>query len=82
MTREQAVAVALAAREEKEVPPAAEVAAAEECFIELGDPDPEKPAPVRDVRAWLVRFDFEGGRWVELAVDRRTAQVVRVQRSR
>jgi hypothetical protein len=34
------------------------------------------------VRAWLVRFDFEGGRWVELAVDSKTAQVVRVRRSR
>ena len=30
----------------------------------------------------LVRFDFEGGRWVELAVDSKTAQVVRVRRSR
>lgn len=82
MTREQAVAIAEAAREEKEIPPDAEVAATEECFIELGGPDPEQPSQVRDVRVWLVRFDFEGGRWVELAVDGKTAQVVRVQRSR
>jgi hypothetical protein len=82
MTREQAVAAAEAAREEKEVPPGAAIAAAEECFIELAGPDPEQPAPARDVRAWLVRFDFEGGRWVELAVDSKTVQVVRVRRSR
>jgi hypothetical protein len=82
MTQEQAVAVAEAARDEKEVPPEAAFAAAEECFIELAGPDPEQPAPVRDVRVWLVRFDYEGGRWVELAVDSNTTQVVRVQRSR
>jgi hypothetical protein len=82
MTREQAVAIADAAREEKEVPPAAALGAVEQCFIELGDPDPEKPSPVRDVRVWLVRYDFEGGRWVELAVDDKSGQIVRVLRSR
>lgn len=82
MTREQAVAIAEAAREEKEVPQGAELGAAEQCFIELGDPDPEKPSPVRDVRAWLVRYDFEGGRWVELAVEDTSGQIVRVLRSR
>jgi hypothetical protein len=82
MTQAQARAIADAAREEKQVPPGADFGAAEECFIELGGPDPEQPSPVRDVRAWLVRYDFEGGRWVELAVDSKTGQIVRVQRSR
>ncbi|MFL5349713.1 MAG: hypothetical protein ACJ8AT_33365 [Hyalangium sp.] len=82
MNQEQAVAAAEAAREEKEVPPGAAVADVEQCFIELGDPDPEKPSPVRDVRAWLVRYHFQGGRWVELAVDDKTGQIVRVRRSR
>jgi hypothetical protein len=82
MTREQAVAIAEAAREEKEVPPGSELGGVEPCFIELGEGDPEKPSQVRDVRVWLVRYDFDGGRWVELAVEDKTGQIVRVQRSR
>jgi hypothetical protein len=82
VTREQAVATANAAREDKEVPPSARVASAEHQFIELGQGDLEKPSPVADVLVWLVRYVFEGGRWVELAVADKTAEVVRVRRSR
>jgi hypothetical protein len=80
--QEQAVAAANAAREEKGVPPEARVVSAERCYIELGQDNPEKPSPVRDLLVWLVRFVFDGGRWVELAVEDRTAHVVRVRRSR
>ena len=82
MRQEQAVAAANAAREDKDVPPQARFASAERQFIELGAEDAEKPSPVRDVLVWLVRYVFEGGRWVELAVADKTAEVVRVRRSR
>jgi hypothetical protein len=82
VTRDQAVAAADAAREDKEVPRGARVGSAERQYIELGEGEPEKPSPVRDVLVWLVRYVFEGGRWVELAVEDKTAQVVRVRRSR
>jgi hypothetical protein len=80
--REEAVATAEAAREEKEVPPESSVASAEQAYIELGTGEPEKPSPVRDVLAWLVRFQLGRGRWVELAVDDKLGKVVRVRRSR
>jgi hypothetical protein len=82
VTREQAVASANAAREDRNVPRDARVASAERQYIELGVEDAEKPQPVRDVLVWLVRYVFGGGRWVELAVADRTAEVVRVRRSR
>lgn len=82
MTRDQAVAAANAAREDREVPRGARVGAAERQYIELGEADPAKPSPVRDVLVWLVRYVFDGGRWVELAVEDKSAQVVRVRRSR
>ena len=82
MTQEQAVSAADAAREDKQVPGHARAASAERQFIELGAGDPEKPSPVADVLVWLVRYVFDGGRWVELAVADKTAEVVRVRRSR
>ncbi|WP_224363350.1 hypothetical protein [Hyalangium versicolor] len=82
MTREQAVAAADAAREAKDVPPEAPVDSATLQYIELGTGDPEKPSPVRDVLVWLVRYGLGQGRWVELAVDDKLGEVVRVQRSR
>ena len=82
MNEAQAVAAANAAREQKEVPPEARFGTAERQYIELGDADPEKPSPVRDVLVWLVRYVFSGGRWVELAVEDATGEVVRVRRSR
>jgi hypothetical protein len=82
MTREQAMLIAEAAREEQAVPREAGVSSTEQRYIELGEADPEQPSPVRDVLAWLVRFQLERGRWVELAIDSKTAKVVRVQRSR
>lgn len=82
MTSEQAVAVANAAREDKDVPRGARLASAERQYIELGEGDPEKPSPVFDALVWLVRYVFEGGRWVELAIHDKTAAVVRVRRSR
>jgi len=82
MTQVQAVAAADAVREDKLVPPQARFASAERQFIELGAGDPEKPSPVGDVLVWLVRYVYEAGRWVELAVADQTAEVVRVRRSR
>ncbi len=82
MTRDQAVAAANAAREDKLVPEGAQVGSAERHYIELGEGPVEKPSPVRDVLVWLVRYVFSGGRWVELAVEDATAKVVRVRRSR
>ncbi|WP_224240871.1 hypothetical protein [Hyalangium gracile] len=82
MTREQAVAAANAAREAQEVPAEARFASAERQYIELGEGPAEKPSVVRDVLVWLVRYVFAGGRWVELAVQDATAEVVRVRRSR
>lgn len=82
MTREEAVMAAEAAREDKEVPRGARVGSAERQYIELGEGAPEKPSPVRDVLVWLVRYVFDGGRWVELAVEDKTARIVRVRRSR
>lgn len=82
MTREQAMAVAEASREEREIPRGARISSAEQQYIELSQGDPEQPSPVRDVLAWLVRFEFEKGRWMELAVDDKQGQVVRVRRSR
>jgi hypothetical protein len=82
MTKEQALNAAEAAREEKEVPSGARSVSAEQQYIELGAGDPERPSPVRDVLVWLVRFGLERGRWVELAVDDKQGEVVRVRRSR
>lgn len=82
MTREQAMAIAETARDEQGVPREAGISSTEQRYIELGEADPEQPSPVRDVFVWLVRFQLERGRWVELAVDNRTAKVVRVQHSR
>jgi hypothetical protein len=82
VTRDQAVAVANAARQDKDVPEEARVDSAEQQYIELGEGPAEKPSPVRDVLVWLVRYVFAGGRWVELAVEDATAEVVRVRRSR
>jgi hypothetical protein len=80
--REQAVAIAESAREEKEVPPDARVISAEPRYIELGEGDPGKPSPVRDVLVWLVRYGMPRGQWVELAVDDTRGLVVRVRSSR
>lgn len=80
--REQAVAIAESAREETGVPPEARWVSAELKYIELGEGAPERPSPVRDLMAWLVRFGMPRGKWIELAIDDRRGRVVRVQRSR
>ncbi|WP_342377426.1 hypothetical protein NVS55_38980 [Myxococcus stipitatus] len=82
MTEAQAVEVALAARQEMEVPEGARVSGAERAYIELAEGRPEEPSRVRDVLVWLVRFVLGGGRWVELAISDPTTEVVRVRRSR
>jgi len=82
MMRDQAVAIAESVREEQEVPADARVVSAELKYIELGEGDPERPSPVRDVMAWLVRYGMQRGKWVELAVDDQRGRVVRVRSSR
>jgi len=81
MSEAEARRIAEAAREAHKVPPAARATAAERRYIELAGPDPGVPGPVRDVLVWIVHFEHEG-RWVELAVDDRAGEVVRVERSR
>ncbi len=55
--------------------------AAERRYIALGGPNPEEPAPVRDLLAWVVRFG-DALSWADLALDDRSGAVVRVERSR
>jgi len=50
-------------------------------YIEIAEGDPQQPAPVRDVLAWVVRFNY-GAAWGEVAVDDKTSNVVRVEYSR
>ena len=54
------------------------------CYIELGDADPEQPAPVRDVLVWLVRIEKGDPvrSFVELAIDDKTGRVVREEKAR
>jgi hypothetical protein len=54
---------------------------AEPRWIELAESARDVPSPVRDVRAWIVRYRTQL-QWVDLAVDDATGQVVRVERSR
>lgn len=82
MTQEQAVRAADAARQAQDVPVSARLASAERQYIELGEQAAETPQPVRDLLVWLVRYGIGAGRWVELAVEDKTARVVRVRRSR
>ena len=81
MTREEATRRAEEARSAHQVPVGWAVGSVERRYIEVGAGRPEEPAPVRDLLVWVVQF-VEGSSWVELAVDDRTGEVVRVERSR
>jgi len=72
-------ALAEAARPARDVPPGYALVASERRIIELVEGT--GPGPVRDALVWIVRF-AEGIRWMELAVEEASGQVVRVQRSR
>ena len=50
-------------------------------YIEIAEGYPQQPAPVRDVLAWVVRFNY-GAAWSEVAIDDKTSDVVRVEYSR
>jgi len=63
------------------VPADAELVDIERRYIELAGPDPTAPAPVRDLLAWVARFENENG-WMDLAIDDHSGDVVRVERSR
>lgn len=83
MIAEQARSIAEGARRRHSVPDQAEVASVDRLYIETAQTGPEAPSPVRDVLVWAVNFGFDdGARWVELAVDDRTGEIVRVRRSR
>lgn len=83
MNSQQAQEVAERERSRSGVPREAQLRQIEQRFIELAGPDRELPAPVRDLLVWAATFEFkEGARWVELAIDDRTGEVVRIERSR
>lgn len=65
----------------KGVSPTAKFGSIEQMWIELPVGDAEKPGPVRDVLAWLVRYVTDEG-WTELAVNDSDGLVVRVTHSR
>lgn len=54
---------------------------AERRIIELLQSRTESDAWMRDVRVWVVRFQ-DGIRWIDLAIDEVTGDVVRVEKSR
>jgi hypothetical protein len=81
LDREQAARAAQAAKHAHDVPTDWHVSAVERRFIEVAGADPDVPAPVRDVLAWIVRFK-DGIAWVDLAVDDRNGEIVRVKWSR
>jgi hypothetical protein len=50
-------------------------------WIELSETSPGEPAPVKDLRAWVIRFRTQI-QWADLAIDDASGKVVRVERSR
>ena len=82
MTKEEAVARAAQALPAHKLPDEAQATTAELRWIELAAADPATPGPVRDAKAWVVRFELNGGPVAELAVGDRTGKVVRVERFR
>lgn len=63
------------------IPAGAGDATAQLRYIELAIGSPDQPAPVRDVLAWVVRFQY-GVAWGDIAVDDRTGDFLRVEYSR
>ena len=81
MTKEDALHRAEAQKGAHQVPADWRPGAPELRWIELASAGTATPGPVRDVRAWIVRYRTQI-QWVDLAIDDGTGQVVRVERSR
>jgi hypothetical protein len=81
MDRPEARDIAQGARAQHGVPAEAEPGSVIRQFIEVAGDDPEIAGPVRDVLAWIVRFEFEDS-WVDLAVADESGEIVRVKWSR
>ena len=81
MTEADARRLAEQARGAHEVHPDAALTRCERCYIELAAGDPEREVRVRDLLAWVARFE-EGASFVALALDDRNGTVVRVEKSR
>jgi hypothetical protein len=81
MDQEMAIQIASLARDNHGVPAAQSMGTPERRIIELDAEAPGGGRLVRDVRAWIVRFQL-GMSWTELAIDESTSSVVRVERSR
>jgi len=64
-----------------QVPPDWKAGPAEPRWIELSEARVGEPGPVRDLRAWVIRYRTQI-QWIDLAIDDATGQVVRVERSR
>jgi hypothetical protein len=77
MDEQTARRIAETAREAHDVPPGHVGKWAERRIIEIRD----DAARVRDARVWVVRF-VRGPSWIDLAVEERTSDVVRVEKSR
>ena len=74
-------AAAEAARGSAGVPDEYTFDSAEKRIIEIAQGPIDRPSPVRDCLAWVVRFTGDFG-WRELAIEDATGQVVRVERSK
>lgn len=81
MTEQEARRHAEEQRAAHGVPAGWRATAAERRWVELATGKPGEPAPVRDLKVWVVHF-ADPLSWVELAVDDATGRVVRVERSR
>ena len=82
MTKQEAVATAAQALPAHKVPAEAQATTAELRWLELAADGPGTPGPVRDAKAWVVRFELNGRPVAELAVEDSTGKVVRVERFR
>ena len=77
MTEQEAIGAATQALPAHKAPPEAAAQSAELRWVELKEGDPAVPGPVRDAKAWVVRFAVGERPVVELTVEDRTREVVR-----
>lgn len=77
MDEQTARRIAETARVAHEIPTGHVAKWAERRIIEIRD----DAARVRDARVWVIRFAYRSA-WIELAVEERTGDVVRLERSR
>ncbi len=78
MTRDEAVAIADARREELRIPPDAEVGEVERRYIQV-TADRRRPGPIREALVWSVKLTaMLGSAWI--AVEDGTGAIVRVER--